>query len=73
MTKSNVIYSGEMTLASKIFTGPLLIERPEDMDYQLYRTLIRLQSRALKRVLRKAPLRRVANLMPTNRGYNLHY
>ena len=70
MTKPN---SGEGTLASKIFTGTLLIERPEGMDFEVYKGLRRLQNKTLKRVLRKAPLRRVANLMPTRRGYNLHY
>ena len=38
-----------MTDAAKIFTGPLLLERPEGMDYDIYRKLIRLQNKTISK------------------------
>ena len=62
-----------MTLASQIFTGKLVTERPEGMDYEAYRALRKLQNKTIKKLFKTKPMRRVANLMPLNKGYNLHY
>lgn len=62
-----------MTKASELFTGKLLLERPEDMDFKLYKELVKLQNKTIKKLFKTKPMRRVANLMPVRRGYNLHF
>lgn len=62
-----------MTKASELFTGKLLLERPEDMDFKLYKELVKLQNKTIKKLFKTKPMRRVANLMPVRLGYNLHF
>lgn len=50
----------------------ILNKRPDDMSYEDYRVLRRIQTIVLKKLLSKPPLRRVAQVMPTKIGYNQH-
>jgi hypothetical protein len=56
--------SDERTLAQQIFEGKqLLVERPPEMPFNLYRELLRIQTRILKDLFRRCPDRRLAGLM----------
>lgn len=62
-----------MTLASQIFKGELIVERPEGMDYDLYHELRRIQNKTIKKLFRRKPDRNIAKLITINPGYNKHF
>jgi hypothetical protein len=64
--------SDEQSLAQKIFSGKeILTARPPEMEYDLYRYLLKLQGRILKDLFRRNPDRKLQGIIPTNR--NLGY
>jgi len=63
----------DQTETSKIFSDKrILLERPEEMNMQEYKALRKVQTVAFKNMLRKSPIKRVAQIMPVRFGYNAH-
>lgn len=61
------------TEAMRVFGDKeLLTERPLGMDFATYKVLLNAQSRMIKRMFRHKPSKKIARLMETKYGYNLH-
>lgn len=63
----------EPTRAQKIFADKeLLLERPDGMDFEVYKVFRATQTRLIKDLFRSKPSRKIARLMTITPGYNSH-
>jgi glucan biosynthesis protein len=61
------------TLAQKLFSNKeILTKRPKEMTFEEYKTIRYAQTQALKLLIRNKPDRKIGQLMPLRRGYNIH-
>lgn len=66
-------YEGYTSPSTQIFgTKAMILGRLPDMTMDEYKIMRRIQTRVLKSLHRKAPLKRVAQKMPVRPGYNYH-
>jgi len=57
----------------RIFSGhALLTGRPDDMEYDDYKYLLKLQNKVIKSHTRSQPSKKIGKLMELNNGYNNH-
>lgn len=72
-SNGQVVQKDSRTAAQILFGGKtLLTERPKEMVFADYKTLLKHQNFVLKKVLAGSPRQDIARLMETRFGYNNH-